>query len=105
MRGGSRDEPLQNSIEVCFFFSTYAIARYLTMGHTLQVQGFDQLVHREMATKIGLVAQDQKWNALHCWLLQEDVELFFGYRQSFFVGRVDNESGSLSAMNLHLDPG
>ena len=77
---GSRDEPLQNSIEVGFFFSTDAIAGYLTMGHTLQVQRFDQLVHREVAAKIGLVTQDQEWDPLHGWLLKEDVELFFGYR-------------------------
>lgn len=76
---GSRDEPLQNSIQVCFFFGTYAVAGYLTMGHALQVQGFDQLVHREMAAKIRLVTQDQEWDSLHGWLLKEDVELFFGY--------------------------
>lgn len=66
---GSRDEPLQNSIEVCFFFSTYAIAGYLTMGHALEIQGVDQLVHCEMAAKIGLVPQDQEWDPLHGWLL------------------------------------
>ena len=76
---GSRDEPLQNSIEVRFFFGTDAVAGYLTMGHALQVQGFDQLVHREMAAKIRLVTQDQEWDPLHGWLLKEDVELFFGY--------------------------
>lgn len=79
MRGGSRDEPLQNSIEVCFFFSTNAIAGYLAMGHALQVQGLNQLVHREMAAKIGLVTKNQEWNSLHGWLLKKNVELFFGY--------------------------
>ena len=49
---GSRDEPLQNSIQVCFFFGTYAVAGHFAMGHALQVQGFDQLVHRKMAAKI-----------------------------------------------------
>lgn len=95
---GSRDEPLQNSIKVCFFFRTDTVARYLTMGDALQVQGFDQLVHREMTAKIRLVTQDQEWNSLHGWFLQEDVELFFGYWQSFLIGRVDDEPGSLSAM-------
>lgn len=38
MRGGSRDEPLQNSIEICFFFGTDTIAGYLTVGHALQIQ-------------------------------------------------------------------
>ena len=76
---GSRDEPLQNSIEIRFLFGTDAVAGYLAMGHALQVQGFDQLVHREMAAKIRLVTQDQEWNPLHGWLLKENVELFFGY--------------------------
>ena len=95
---GSRDEPLQNSIEIRFLFGTDAVAGYLAVGHALQVQGFDQLVHREMAAKIRLVTQDQEWDPLHGWLLKEDVELFFGYWQSFLIGRVDDEPGSLSAM-------
>ena len=76
---GSRDEPLQNGIQVRFFFGTYAVTGHFAMGHALQVQGFDQLVHGEMAAKIRLVTQDQKWNTLHGWLLKEDVKLFFSY--------------------------
>jgi len=50
------------------------------MGYALQIQRVDQLVHCEMTTKIGLIAQDEEWYALHGWLFQENVELFFGYR-------------------------
>ena len=67
------------------------------MGHALQVQGLNQLVHCEMSAKIGLVTQDQEWNALHGWLLEKNVELFFGYWQGFLIGRVHDESATLSA--------
>jgi hypothetical protein len=55
---GSRDEPLQDSIEICLFFGTYAIAGDFTMGHALQVQRVDQLIHCEMAAEVRLVAQN-----------------------------------------------
>jgi len=71
------------------------------MGYALQVEGLNQLVHCKMATEIGLVTQDQEWDALHGWLLKENVKLFFGYWQSFLVGRVDDKSEDLSALNLH----
>jgi hypothetical protein len=63
------------------------------MGHALQIQRVDQLIHREMAAEIGLITQDQEWNAFHGRLLQKDVELFFGYWQRFLIGRVNDESG------------
>ena len=58
-----------------------------------------------MTAKIRLVTQDQEWNSLHGWFLQEDVELFFGYWQSFLIGRVDDEPENLSALNLHSRSG
>lgn len=92
---GSRNEPLQNSIKIGFLFGTYAIAGYLTMGHALQIQGIDQLIHCEMAPKVRFVAQDEKRNTLHGWLLKEDVKLFLRHWQSLLVGGVDDESGLL----------
>jgi hypothetical protein len=50
------------------------------MGHALQIQRVNQLIYGEMTAEIGLVAQDEEWDALHGWLFQENVELFFGYR-------------------------
>jgi len=74
--GGSSDEPLQDGIQVGLFLRAYAVAGYLSMGYTLQVQGVYQLVYCEMATQIRFVAEDQKWDAFHGRLLKEDVELF-----------------------------
>jgi hypothetical protein len=65
---GSRDEPLQDSVEICLFLGAYAIARDFTMGHALQIQRIDQLVHSEMAAEIRFVAQDQERDSLHGWL-------------------------------------
>ena len=90
---GPSNEPLQNGIQVGLFLRADAVTRHLPVGHALQVQGVYQLVYREMATQIGLVAEDQQWNAFHGGLLQQDVELFLCDRQGFFVGRVDDESG------------
>jgi hypothetical protein len=93
--GGSSNEPLQDGVQVGLFLCAYAVAGHLTMCHALQVQGVYQLVDCEMATQVGLVAEDQKWNAFHGRLLQEDVELFLCYWQSLFVGRIDDEPGRL----------
>jgi hypothetical protein len=92
---GSCDEPLQDGIQVRLFFGAYAIAGDLAMGHALQVQRVDQLVYREMATKVGLIAQDQERDTLHGWFLKENVELLLRYWQSLLVGGVDDESGML----------
>ena len=90
---GPRNEPLQNGVQVGLFLRADAVTRHLPVGHALQVQGVYQLVYREMATQIRFVAEDQKWNAFHGRLLQEDVELFLCDRQGFFVGRIDDETG------------
>jgi hypothetical protein len=92
---GSCNEPLQDSIEICLLLGAYTIAGDFTMGHALQIQRIDQLIHCEMATEVGLVAQNQERDSLHGWLLKENVEFFFRYRQSLFVGRVDDEPGML----------
>jgi hypothetical protein len=83
---GPSNEPLENSVEVGLFLRAYAVARHLSVSYALQVQGVYQLVYREMATQIGLVAEDQEWNAFHGRLLEENVELFLCYWQSLFVG-------------------
>jgi hypothetical protein len=83
---GPSNEPLENGVQVGLFFRAYAVAGHLPVGHALQVQGVYQLVYREMATHIGLVAEDQEWNAFHGWLLEENVELFLCYWQGLFVG-------------------
>jgi hypothetical protein len=92
---GSCDEPLQDSIEICLFLGAYAIAGDFTMGHALQIQRIDQLVHGEMAAEIRFVAQDQERYSFHGWLLKENVEFFLRYWQSLLVGRVDDEPGVL----------
>jgi hypothetical protein len=92
---GPSNEPLQNGVEVGLFLRAYAVTGHLSVGYALQVQGVYQLVYREMATQIGLVAEDQEWDAFHGRLLEKDVELFLCYWQGLFVGRVDDESGWL----------
>ena len=76
---GTSNEPLQNGVEIGLFLRAYAVAGHLPVGYALQVQGVYQLVYREMATQIGLVAEDQEWNAFHGRLLEENVELFLCY--------------------------
>lgn len=42
---GTSNQPLQNGIQVCFFFGTDTIATHLAMGYTFQIQRFNQFVH------------------------------------------------------------
>jgi hypothetical protein len=65
------------------------------MGHALQIQRIDQLIHCEMAAEIRLVAQNEERDSFHGWLLQKNVEFFLRYWQSLLVGRVDDEPGML----------
>lgn len=90
---GPSDEPLQDGIEIGLFFRADAVTRHFPVGYALQVQGVYQFVYCEMAAQIGFVAEDQKWDAFHGRLLQEDVELFLCYWQGLFVGRIDDEPG------------
>ena len=83
---GPSDEPLQNGVQVRLFFRTDAVTGHLSVSYALQVQGVYQLVYREMAAQIGLVAEDQEWNAFHGRLLEKDVELFLCYWQGLLVG-------------------
>jgi hypothetical protein len=74
------DQPLQDSVEVGLFLRADAVAAHLTVRHRLKIQSIDELVHRKLVGKVGLVAEDQQGNALQRRLLQQELEFFTCYR-------------------------
>lgn len=84
------DQPLQYGVEVGLLLGADAVAANLSMGHSLKIQRIDELIHRELLRKVGLVAQYQEGDTIQDWLLQKGMELFLGNRQRFLVGCIND---------------
>jgi len=59
----SRNQPLQNGVEIGFLFCADAIAAHLSVRHCFEVQAFNQLVNGQLVGQIGLVAKDEQRDA------------------------------------------
>jgi hypothetical protein len=66
---GSSNQPLEDSVEVCLFFGADSITAHLSMRDLFEVERIDELVNREFAWQIRLVAKYEERDAFEGWLL------------------------------------
>lgn len=69
------DEPIHGDIDVDRIFGGDRVAADLAVGERLQLQPLDQLVYAYGCTKIILVAQDQRRDALERRLGEQVMQL------------------------------
>lgn len=62
---------MEYGIQIGFFLCAYAVATHFTVRHCLEVQGFDQLIDRELIRKVGLVAEHQERDAFQGRFFQQ----------------------------------
>ena len=59
LAAGSRDEPLQHSVQIGFFLGADAVAADFAMRNGFEVESINQLVHRELVRKIRFVTKNK----------------------------------------------
>jgi hypothetical protein len=75
----SGNEPVQDGVEVGFFFGTDTIAAYFAMGDGFQIHCLDDLIDGQLVGKIRLVSEDQKRDTVQRGLFHEVMKLFCRY--------------------------
>lgn len=82
------DEPLENSIEVGFFFGTDCVTADFAMKYTRKVQRLDELVGRELFRQVGFVSQYKKWDAVQYGLLEQGMKFISRNREDLLIRSV-----------------
>lgn len=70
---------MQDSVKVGFFLGADTVAAYFAMGDGFQIHRLDDLIHRQLVWKIGLVSEDQEWDAIQRGLFHQVVKFFCRY--------------------------
>lgn len=93
---GAMDEPFHDGLQVGLLLGADAVAADLAMADGLEVEGFDQLVDRQLVRQVRLVAQHQQRDPVEFRFLQQRVQLVARDGQRLLVGRIHDESDSIS---------
>lgn len=79
------DEPLEDSIEVGFFFGTDCVTADFAVKDGRKLQRLDELVRRELLRQVGFIPQHKKRDAVQDGLLEQRMKFISRNREDLLI--------------------